>query len=107
MSIITGFLRFLPKKRKPETSLRNKKNPAILLIADADKPVLYKISEVAKRFNCTTHGLSSTIKESGNSKLVEITFHCMFQDKGERMSEFLAALEKETEALSVQLLGHM
>lgn len=92
--------------RKVEVRV-NKKNPTILLIADADKPVLYKISEVAKRFNCTTHGLSSTIKEGGNSKLVEITFHCMFQDKGERMSEFLATLEKETEALSVQLLGHM
>ena len=92
--------------RKVEVKV-NKKNPAILLIADATKPALYKIAEVSKRFNCTTHGMSSTIKESGGSKLVEITFHCLFQDKGERMTEYLAALEKETEALSVQLLGHM
>ena len=92
--------------RKVEVKV-NKKNPTILMIIDADKPALYKISEVSKRFACVTHGISTTIKEGSNTNLVEITFHCVFPDKGERINEYLAALEKETGAISVQVLGHM
>ena len=85
----------------------NKKNPAVILVANADKPVLYKIMEVSKKFNCVVRDVNTTLLDSKEPKMVEITFHAVFSDNGERVSEYLAAIEKETEAISVQLLGHL
>ena len=84
------------------------KNPTIVLVIPGDKPALEGILVVSKEFNCRVTGISTTlVNDSASSKAVEVTFQAVFAEGGEdKLSEYLAQLEKETGAINIHLLSH-
>lgn len=92
--ILTAF-------KKVEIKL-NKKSPTIILSAPEGEPILSKILEISKEYDCTIHGLSTFLNEG----TVEVTFQAVFDSGEERVVEYVSKLEKETNATSVRLLGH-
>ena len=84
----------------------SKKNPTIVLTAPATEPLLTKILAVSKEFDCTIHGVSTTLVE-GSEKTVEITFQAVFASGEERLMEYISKIEQETHATSVHLLSHV
>ena len=84
----------------------SKRNPTIVLVAPIDSPVISTILVVSKEFDCTIHGVSSTMIE-GDSKNVEITFQAVFASGEERVMEYISKLEQETHAVHIHLLSHV
>ena len=84
----------------------SKRNPTIVLVAPIDSPVISTILVVSKEFDCTIHGVSSTMIE-GYSKNVEITFQAVFASGEERVMEYISRLEQETHAVHIHLLSHV
>ena len=82
-----------------------KKNPTFILVTKASTPVVGKILKVARDFDSTVHAMSSSLIGSGEDANVEVVFQVNFDRDFTMMDEFLAALEKETGATSVQLLN--
>ncbi len=84
------------------------KNPTIVLVIPDDKPALEGILVVSKEFNCRVTGISTTlVNDSVSSKAIEVTFQAVFAEGGEdKLSEYLAQLEKETGAINIHLLSH-
>ena len=88
--------------RKVEAKI-NSRNPIIILTVPSKEPVLDTLLNVSKQFDCTVHGLSVETNIDGQ---VQMTFQAEFHSGGERLMEYISALEKETKAVGVQLLGH-
>ena len=84
----------------------NKKNPTIILVAPANEPVLNKVLTVSKKYDCSVHGLSTELFDNGEKKEVQLTFQAVFNSGEDRVMEYVSELEIETDAKSVQLLGH-
>ncbi len=84
----------------------NKRNPSILLRAPEDEGVLTKILEVSKQFDCTVNIFNTDLLTDDNGvKVVEINFQAVFSKRPNDINEYLSALNKNTNALSVQLLS--
>ena len=83
----------------------SKNSPTITLVAPADGPILGKILKVSKEFDCTIHGLSTTIVEGTENK-VEATFQVHFESGEERLMDYISKLEEETKAYNIHLLSH-
>ncbi len=86
----------------------SKKNPTIILIAPAEKPILNTLLSVSKEFDCTIHAISTDVVEGSNPRSVEVTFQARFEsDKSEeRLMEYVSKIEKETEATTIRIFGH-
>ena len=82
----------------------NKKNPTIVLTSSSEAPVLEKIIEVSKKFDCRVSGISTSEIEGTES--LEVTFQAIFESGEGRLDEYLSELEKETKAKNIHLLGH-
>ena len=91
--------------RKVEIKI-NKKNPLIVLTAPADKPILDRILTISKKYDCSVHGISTEMMETGDSRVIQVTFQAVFKTASERVAEYVSELEKETNATSVQLFTH-
>lgn len=84
----------------------SKGNPTIILVAPGKEPILQKILQVSKAFDCSVHGLSTNLVEGSSEPQVEVTFQANFESGEERVMEYLSQLEKETKAVNIHLLGH-
>ncbi len=107
IAIVTALVVFLVLTvfRKFEIRL-NKKNPTIVLRAPETENVLTSILNVSKTFNCTVNVFATDLNsEADGSKVLEITFQAVFGSQPKNLMEYLSELEKETKAISVQLLS--
>ena len=84
----------------------NKHNPLIIMTAPAEEPILDKVLTISKQFDCTIHGLSTELDDSGSEKVITLTFQVVFSSAQDRVVEYVSELEKQTSAKSIQLLGH-
>ena len=91
--------------RKFEVKINHKK-PYIVISAPMSESLLEKIILVSKEFECSVQGLSSEVIEDANGKRVEVSFQAVFTCAKPNISEYVAKLEKETNAINVQLFGH-
>ena len=83
-----------------------KKTPTIILTAGVHEPIMAKILEVSKRFDCSIHGVSTSMVEGEEEKMIEVVFQAVFADDGSRVHEYIKELEAETKAKSVNFLSH-
>ena len=91
--------------RKVEIQI-NRKNLLVSLTASGDKPVVSKILEVSKQFDCAIHALSTElVNEEGSTTTVQYTFQVVFASHEDRVTEYLSQLEKETCATDIHLLN--
>ena len=91
--------------RKLEFNI-NKKNLLLVLTASSDKPVLAKVLEVSIEFDCNVHPLSSELVNSdGANNVIQFFFQVNFHTGESRAAEFIAKLEKETGAISINILN--
>ena len=91
--------------KKVEVKL-NKANPTIVLTAPANGPILDKLLTISKKYDCSVHGISTETFGDGDKKQIQVTFQAVFSSGEDRVMEYITDLEKETNATSVQLLGH-
>ena len=91
--------------RKFEVKINHKK-PYIVISAPMSESLLEKIILVSKEFECSVQGLASEVIEDANGKRVEVSFQAVFTCAKPNISEYVAKLEKETNAINVQLFGH-
>ncbi len=91
--------------RKFEVKINHKK-PYIVISAPMSDSLLEKIILVSKEYECSVQGLSSEVIEDEKGKRVEVSFQAVFTCAKPSISEYVAKLEKETNAINVQLFGH-
>ncbi|MBP5512532.1 MgtC/SapB family protein [Candidatus Saccharibacteria bacterium] len=91
--------------RKFEVKINNKK-PYIVISAPMSESLLEKIILVSKEYECSVQGLASEVIEDEKGKRVEVSFQAVFTCAKPNISEYVAKLEKETNAINVQLFGH-
>ena len=91
--------------RKFEVKINNKK-PYIVISAQMSESLLEKIILVSKEYECSVQGLASEVIEDEKGKRVEVSFQAVFTCAKPNISEYVAKLEKETNAINVQLFGH-
>lgn len=88
-----------------ETKINNKNN-VVILVAPADQPVLSKILGVTKEFDGAIHGLSTElVHDGGSTGAVSCSFQVVFPSGNSRLTDYLAKLEEETKAISINLLN--
>lgn len=84
----------------------NKKNLLLVLTASSDKPVLSKVLEVSREFDCNVHPLSSElVSAEGANNVIQFFFQVQFHSGESRAAEFIAKLEEETGAISINILN--
>ena len=91
--------------RKVEVKI-NKRKPYIVLVAPIEESILEKIFKVSDEFGCEVREMSTDLIEDEQGRRVECSFQAAFGVREPRVAEYIAKLEKETNALSVQLLGN-
>ena len=91
--------------RKFEVKINHKK-PYIVISAPMSESLLEKIILVSKEYECSVQGLASEVIEDEKGKRVEVSFQAVFTCAKPNISEYVAKLEKETNAINVQLFGH-
>ena len=84
----------------------NEKNTLVTLTAPADEPVLSKILSVAKEFDGQIHALSTELINEGPKGVVSCTFQVVIPNGDKLINEYLARLEAETHAITIQLLNN-
>lgn len=90
--------------RKLESRI-NSKNPTVVLRAKAGQPILEKILRVSREYDCNIHSLSTDLVGESDNQIVECTFVAVFNTDESRAVEYLAKLEQETNAITVQFLN--
>ncbi len=84
----------------------NKKNLLLVLTASSDKPVLSKVLEVSREFDCNVHPLSSElVSAEGANNVIQFFFQVQFHNGESRAAEFISKLEQETGAISINILN--
>lgn len=91
--------------KRVESRISNKR-PTIVLLAHPDTAVLDKILAVSEEYACSVHSISSDLVDHEGEKAVEVTFNAVFENDGQRVNEFMDALRKATNAISVSILTH-
>ena len=93
--------------RKIEVRISNRK-PIIVLIAPIEEDIIGKIMSISNEYGCSIHGLSSEIvdDEEKGTRRIECTFQAVFPTYNEKIADYIIKLEKETNAISVQILGN-
>lgn len=102
----TALILFVLTSFKKVEIRMNRKNPTILLTVPADKNILDIILTVSKEFECSVHGLSSEISESGGRKTIDVSYQATFENNEDRLAEYASKIEHDSEAISIQILGH-
>ena len=92
--ILTVFKRFEAKI--------NKKNPLMILKADANTPIAGKVTEIAQSLNCTVDDLRIELMETGE---IEVTFLVIAKGSEPPIAELIGLLEKIEGVKSVGTLN--
>lgn len=91
--------------RKFEGKISSKK-PFIYLVAPIGDATLEKILSVSKEFGCYVQGLSTELFDDEKGKRMECSFQAIFINGDPEIDKYISRLEKETNAISIQLFGH-
>ena len=91
--------------KRAETKF-SKKHPLISISVPSGTPVMEKILTISKEFDCQVQDLSTSLVENGDGKIIQCTFKAKFSDDGARVDEYLSRLEKETNALTIDLVNN-
>ena len=84
----------------------SKNSPTVMMVVPSDGQVLEKILSVSRDYNCSVHGLSTSLMEGSDGKKIEVIFQAHFENGDDLVNEYVAKLEQETKAISIHLLGH-
>lgn len=84
----------------------NKKRPFIVLVAPASDTLLEKVLAISKEYNCSVQELSTTLHQEGEKEMIECSFQAVFSDDNPNIADYIAKMEKETNASSMKVLGH-
>lgn len=85
----------------------SKKSPTIILNASANEPVVTKIMEVNKKYNCSVYYLNTSVDEEADAETVEVIFQLRIRDQEINVEEYVADLKKELPNASINLLSHV
>ena len=85
----------------------SKKSPTIILNALAEEPVVTKIMEVNKKFNCSVYYMNTNVVEDSEPEKIEVIFQLMIRDDEIKVDEYIAELKKELPNASINLLSHV
>ena len=85
----------------------SKKSPTIILNAAASEPVVTKIMEVNKKYNCSVYYLNTNVDEDSESETVEVIFQLRIRDDGIKVEDYISDLKKELPNASINLLSHV
>ena len=91
--------------KRAETKF-SKKHPLISISVPSGTPVMEKILTISKEFDCQVQDLSTSLVENGDGKIIQCTFKAKFSDEGARVDEYLSRLEKETNAITIDLVNN-
>ena len=85
----------------------NERNPVVVINVPKDTPILQKIMQVSKEYEYQIQIYSTEFAgaESAYKDAITCTFRLNCSGGDERLTRYLAALEKETEAYSVRLIN--
>ena len=105
LAIVGTFLIiiFLTTFKKIEEKL-TKHGHNIMMQVPADKSILGIILKLAKEYNYSVCDISTELVEEGTKKVINITFYVILDKSNDMINEFVAALQKETEAISIKTL---
>ena len=85
----------------------SKKSPTIILNASANEPVVTKIMEVNKKYNCSVYYLNTNVDEDSEKETVEVIFQLRIRDDEIKVEDYIADLKKELPNASINLLSHV
>ena len=85
----------------------SKKSPTIILNAAASEPVVTKIMEVNKKYNCSVYYLNTNVDEDSESETVEVIFQLRIRDDEIKVEDYISDLKKELPNASINLLSHV
>ena len=85
----------------------SKKSPTIILNAAASEPVVTKIMEVNKKYNCSVYYLNTNVDEDSDAETVEVIFQLRIRDDEIKVEDYIADLKKELPNASINLLSHV
>ena len=97
--VLTVFMKF--------EVLINKAKPMIIITATQDEPVLCKILAVSRKYECTVHGLDTSLVEVDGKNCVKITFQALFKRSDGNILEYVSELEEKIRPVNIEYLGHM
>ena len=85
----------------------SKKSPTIILNAAASEPVVTKIMEVNKKYNCSVYYLNTNVDEDSDAETVEVIFQLRIRDDEIKVEDYITDLKKELPNASINLLSHV
>ena len=85
----------------------SKKSPTIILNAAASEPVVTKIMEVNKKYNCSVYYLNTNVDEDSETETVEVIFQLRIRDDEIKVEDYISDLKKELPNASINLLSHV
>ena len=83
----------------------SKNNPTMVITTPVGEPVIGKLLNVCKEFDCSLHQMSSTLHEDEGEPTIEIVFQIVFESSNERTEEFLSRVDKEIKPITIHYLN--
>jgi len=92
--------------RKVEQRL-TKNHPVVIVLADADKPVMTDLLGCAKKHDANIGDIVTQIINDGGAEKIQVTFR-LSSSNGETLDQqaFISDLKKSIEAIDIQVLNH-
>ncbi|MBQ7995967.1 MAG: MgtC/SapB family protein [Bacilli bacterium] len=103
--IATAIIFFvLTVVRRVEVKIGRKK-PYFILVAPIEEKLTATILSISKEYNCTVQELSTELEEGTPNRIV-CYFQAAFTDKNPDIAGYISRIEKETNAISIHILGN-
>ena len=91
--------------RKVEAKMNDKKM-ILVVTAPVDQPVLAKLLDISKEYNCSVSTLSNELINQDGEKMIQFTLQITFNTNEGKSSEFLSRVTKEVEAADIHTLNN-
>lgn len=91
--------------RKVEAKMNDKKM-ILVVTAPVDQPVIAKLLDISKEYNCSVNTLSNELINQDGEKMIQFTLQITFNTNEGKSSEFLSRVTKEVEAADIHTLNN-
>ena len=91
--------------RKVEAKMNDKKM-ILVVTAPVDQPVIAKLLDLSKEYNCSVSTLSNELINQDGEKMIQFTLQITFNTNEGKSSEFLSRVTKEVEAADIHTLNN-
>ena len=91
--------------RKVEAKMNDKKM-ILVVTAPVDQPVIAKLLDISKEYNCSVSTLSNELINQDGEKMIQFTLQITFNTNEGKSSEFLSRVTKEVEAADIHTLNN-